>query len=46
VPEERRPTIQYWSGRLKAMIARSFVDNEQRVEASKEDRQGLGVPRH
>jgi len=46
VPEGRRPTVQYWSGRLKATIARSFVDNEQRVEALKEDRQGLGVPRH
>jgi len=46
VPAERRPTLQYWSGRLKAAIARSFVDNEQRVEALKEDRQGLGVPRH
>jgi uncharacterized membrane protein len=46
VPEERRPTVHYWSGRLKAMIARSFVDDEQRVEALKEDRQGLGVPRH
>ena len=33
VPRERRPTVQYWSGRLKATIARSFVDDEERVEA-------------
>jgi uncharacterized membrane protein len=46
VPGERRANVLYWSGRLKATIARSFVDGEERVEASKEDRQGLGVPRH
>ena len=46
VPVERRPTVQYWSGRLKATITRSFADSEQRMEALKEDRQGLGVPRH
>ena len=46
VPEERRPELKYWDGRLKATIARSFADSEQRLEALKEDRQGLGVPRH
>ncbi|MGA8306915.1 MAG: DUF2254 family protein, partial [Candidatus Acidiferrales bacterium] len=46
VPAERRANVQYWSGRLKTTIARSFVDDEERVEALKEDRQGLGVPRH
>ena len=46
VPGARRPTVQYWSGRVKATIARSYVDGEERVEALKEDRQGLGVPRH
>jgi uncharacterized membrane protein len=45
VPEERRPALRYWSARLKATVARSFVDGEERTEASKEDRQGLGVPR-
>ena len=45
VPEGRRPSIKYWDGRLKATIARSFADGEQRMEALKEDRQGLGVPR-
>jgi uncharacterized membrane protein len=45
VPEERRPTLKYWEARLKVRIARSFADGEERLEASKEDRQGLGVPR-
>jgi uncharacterized membrane protein len=45
VPEERRPALRYWQGRLKATIARSFADEEERLEASKEDRQGLGVAR-
>jgi uncharacterized membrane protein len=44
VPKERRPTLEYWDGRLKAMIARSFADDESRREALTEDRQGLGVP--
>jgi len=45
VPEERRPALGYWDARLEATITRSFADGEQRMEASKEDRQGLGVPR-
>jgi uncharacterized membrane protein len=45
MPEERRPALEYWERRLKATIARSFVDHEERLEASKEDRQGLGMSR-
>jgi len=45
VPEERRPALRYWDARLKATVARSFAGSEERLEASKEDRQGLGVPR-
>jgi|SRR5580700_807758 uncharacterized membrane protein len=45
VPEERRATLKYWDGRLKTTIARSFADGEERLDASKEDRQGFGVPR-
>jgi len=45
VPEEHRPALGYWDARLKATIARSFSDSEERLEASKEDRQGLGIPR-
>jgi uncharacterized membrane protein len=46
VPEERRPALRHWDVRLKASIARTFADGEERLEASKEDRQGLGIPRH
>jgi uncharacterized membrane protein len=45
VPKERGPALQRWDERLRGIIARSFVDSEERVEASKEDRQGLGAPR-
>ncbi|HTS17374.1 MAG TPA: DUF2254 domain-containing protein [Verrucomicrobiae bacterium] len=45
VAEERRPAIRYWQRRLESTVARSFPDGEERMEASKEDRQGLGVPR-
>jgi uncharacterized membrane protein len=45
VPEGRRHALQYWCARIEATVARSFVDGEERVEASKEDRQGLGSPR-
>lgn len=45
VPEERRPALKSWHVRLKTTIARSFADGEERREASREDRQGLGVPR-
>jgi hypothetical protein len=30
---------------LRSTIAHSFTDREDRQEASKEDRQGLGMPR-
>lgn len=45
LPSERRTALRYWSVRLKATIARSFPDEDAWVEASQEDRQGLGVPR-
>ena len=45
VPKERRPALEFWDARLKAVIARSFADSEERLEASKQDRQGLGAPR-
>ena len=44
VPQERRPALRHWDMRLKATIARSFPDGEERLEALKEDRQGLGIP--
>jgi uncharacterized membrane protein len=45
VPEERRSILKYWETRLKAAVARSFADNEERMEATSEDRQGLGATR-
>jgi len=43
LPERRRPGMAYWDARIKATIARSFVDGESRLEAMSADRQGLGV---
>ena len=45
LPEERRPPLRGWDARLKVTIARSFPDGEERMEASQQDRQGLGIPR-
>lgn len=45
LPDERRAALRHWEQRLQATIARSFVDAEEKMEASVEDRQGLGIPR-
>jgi uncharacterized membrane protein len=45
VPDDRRPALREWEGRLKSTIARSFASDEERREASMADRQGLGAPR-
>ena len=45
VPNERRPALERWDVRLKTIIERSFADGEERIEASKQDRQGLGATR-
>jgi len=45
LPEVRRPALVYWDTRLSTLIARSFPSDQERIEASAEDRQGLGVPR-
>jgi len=45
VPPERRAGLSYWQGRLQTSIARSFEDAEEKLSASGEDRQGLGVSR-
>ena len=46
LPEERHPGLRCWDARLKATIERSFVDEAASIEASQEDRQGLGIPRY
>ena len=45
LPQERRPALEHHRERLNATIARSFADEEEKLQASVEDRQGLGVPR-
>jgi len=43
LPQERHAALEHHQGRLNATIARSFADAEEKLEASMEDRQGLGV---
>lgn len=45
LPEERHSALEHQRERLNLAIARSFADEEEKLEASAEDRQGLGVPR-
>jgi len=45
VPPERSASLRYWQERLQTSIARSFEDAEEKLSASSEDRQGLGVTR-
>ena len=45
LPQERHAALEHHRERLNATIARSFADQEEKLEASVEDRQGLGVPR-
>jgi uncharacterized membrane protein len=45
LPPERHEPLQHYQRRLDATIAASFHDAEEKLEASIEDRQGLGIPR-
>ncbi|HXY04490.1 MAG TPA: DUF2254 domain-containing protein [Terriglobales bacterium] len=45
VPEERRPALLYWQERLESTVAGAFRDKEDILDASREDRQGLGSSR-
>jgi len=45
LPEERRPALQKWQERLRSTVERSFSDEQDKLEASVEDRQGLGSSR-
>ena len=42
LPEERQPALRGWQERLQLAVERSFPDHLDRLEASAEDRQGLG----
>lgn len=45
LPFERHAALEHHRERLNATIVRSFADEEDKFDASLEDRQGLGVPR-
>jgi uncharacterized membrane protein len=45
LPEERHNGLRYWQRRLQSTIERSFDDPEDKLDASAEDRQGLGISR-
>jgi len=45
MPEERRPALLQWQQRLQATIASTFQDREDILDASQEDRQGIGTSR-
>ena len=45
LPRERQGSLRDYQQRLASTIARSFAAVEERLKASTEDRQGLGVPR-
>jgi uncharacterized membrane protein len=45
LPPERHESLRHYQQRLDATIAASFEDAEGKLEASVEDRQGLGIPR-
>ena len=45
LPEERLPALHHWQDRLQFTVERSFVDQLDKLDASGEDRQGLGSTR-
>ncbi len=44
LPDERQQAVRHFQERLDSTIVRSFSNAEERLEASLEDRQGLGLP--
>jgi uncharacterized membrane protein len=45
LPEERQPALRDWQERLQLTVERSFAGQQDRLDASVEDRQGLGNTR-
>jgi len=45
MPEERQPALHYWLDRLQTTVASTFRDPKDVLDASLEDRQGLGSSR-
>ena len=46
LPAERHAALKYWRERLQTSIGRSFEDAEEKISASAEDRQGIGITRY
>jgi hypothetical protein len=42
LPEERRAPLRDWQERLQSTIERTFSDQQDKLDASAADRQGLG----
>lgn len=45
LPAERCSALQYWQARLQSTVEQTFSDKEDILDASDEDRQGLGTAR-
>ena len=45
LPDERHPPLRHWQERLDSSVERSFADRLDKLEASTDDRQGLGSAR-
>lgn len=45
MPDERRPALRYWRERLQSTVVGTFREKEDILDASHEDRQGLGSSR-
>jgi len=45
LPDERSPALRYWQARLQSTVEQTFRDKEDILDASDEDRQGLGSSR-
>lgn len=42
MPEERRAALRHWQERLQSTVTRTFPDEQDKLDASAADRQGLG----
>jgi uncharacterized membrane protein len=42
LPDERHPTLRAWQERIQLTIDRSFANQQDKLDASAQDRQGLG----
>jgi hypothetical protein len=45
LPQERQAALRDWQERLQHTVERSFADQQDKLDASAEDRQGLGSTR-